>query len=114
MRTIKTVTDFWEVIDEIRIKKELSWSELVGGKAKLATSQRWNLPLTHILQIQNKLDMNIMNTIVYELTELEQVVSKDPETPNKMRLIYKWIQSDQWMEDEEVVKKVQDIAKTIL
>ncbi|ALS02400.1 hypothetical protein ATZ33_13695 [Enterococcus silesiacus] len=114
MRTIKTITDFWEVIDEIRIKKELNWSDLVGGKAKLATSQRWNLPLTYILQIQNKLDMNILNTIVYELSELEQVVSKNPETPNKMKLIHKWIQSDKWMEDEEIVKTVQDIAKTIL
>lgn len=52
MRTIKTINDFWEVIDEIRMKKELNWTELVGGKAKLVASQRWNPPLTYILQIQ--------------------------------------------------------------
>ncbi|WP_086314761.1 hypothetical protein A5821_002376 [Enterococcus sp. 7F3_DIV0205] len=114
MRTIKTITDFWEVIDEIRIKKELNWSELVGGKAKLAGSRRWNPSLTYILQIQKRLDIDILNTIAYELSESEQILNKDPETPNKMKLIHQWIQSDNWMEDEEIVKKVQEIAKTIL
>ncbi|MGX7149807.1 hypothetical protein [Enterococcus ureasiticus] len=114
MRTIKTINDFWEVIDEIRMKKELNWTELVGGKAKLAASQRWNPPLTYILQIQKKLDIDIMNTFVYELVESEQLVDKDPETPNKMKLIHQWIQSDNWMEDEELIQKVQEVAKTIL
>ncbi|MEI5990461.1 hypothetical protein A5881_001954 [Enterococcus termitis] len=114
MRTIKTITDFWEVVDEIRIKKELNWSDLVGGKAKLASCYQWNPPLTYILQIQKKMDIDLMNTLVYELSELEQVVNKDPETPNKMKLIHNWIQSDKWMEDEEIVKNVQEIASTIL
>lgn len=114
MRTIKTINDFWEVIDEIRIKKELNWLELVGGKAKLAASHRWNPPLTYILQIQKKLDIDITNTVVYELAESRQLVKKDPETPKKMKLIYQWIQSDNWMENEELIQKVQEIAKTIL
>ena len=114
MRTVKTVDDFWQVIDEIRIKKELNWSDLVGGKAKLAASQRWNPPLTDILQIQKKLEIDIINTLVYELKESDETVHKDPETPEKMKQIYQWIQTDNWMEDEQLLQNVQEIAKTIL
>ncbi|EOL50934.1 hypothetical protein [Enterococcus caccae] len=114
MRTIKTVDDFWQVIDEIRIKKELNWSDLVGGKAKLAASHHWNPPLTYILQMQKELDVDIINTLVYELVESEQLINKDPETPEKMKLIYQWIQSDNWMEDEQILQNVQEIARTIL
>lgn len=114
MHTIKTVEDFWQVIDEIRIKKELNWSDLVGGKAKLAASQHWNPPLTYILQMQTKLDVEIINTFVYELMESDQAVTKDPETREKMKLIYQWIQAENWMEDEQLLQNVQEIAKTIL
>ncbi|EOH95915.1 hypothetical protein UAY_03341 [Enterococcus moraviensis ATCC BAA-383] len=114
VRIIKTVEDFWQVIDEIRVKKEINWSNLVGGKAQLAASKRWNPPLTDILQMQKKLDVDIINTLVYELTEAEQEVTKDPEVPEKMKLIYQWIQADNWMEDEELLQKVQEVARTIL
>lgn len=31
-----------------------------------------------------------------------------------MKLIYQWIQADNWMEDEELLQKVQEVARTIL
>ncbi|OEG16045.1 hypothetical protein BCR23_07820 [Enterococcus quebecensis] len=114
MRTIKTIEDFWEVIDEIRIEKQLNWSELVGGKAQQAASKKWNPPLTYILQIQRKLDVDIINTFAYQLFESKIFLNKDPETPKKMAMIYKRIQQADWMEDEETVQKVQEIARTII
>ncbi|OJG75024.1 hypothetical protein RV12_GL002069 [Enterococcus quebecensis] len=41
-------------------------------------------------------------------------LNKDPETPKKMAMIYKRIQQADWMEDEETVQKVQEIARTII
>lgn len=114
MHAIQTISDFWAVVDEIRIKRELNWSDLVGGKAKLAVSRRWNPSLADIFQMQERLNVTILNTFVYELVESEQAVYKDPETSNKMQLIYQLLQTDNWMENEEVVQKVQGIAKTIL
>ena len=114
MRKINTIDEFWEAIDEIRIEKNLNWSDLVGGKAKLATSKKWNLTLMNILQIQKELDVDIINTLAYQLFDTETNPSKDPETPQKMALIHQWIQEDNWMENEETVQKVQELAMTII
>ena len=46
--------------------------------------------------------------------ESDQAVTKDPETREKMKLIYQWIQAENWMEDEQLLQNVQEIAKTIL
>ncbi|WP_207694363.1 hypothetical protein DOK67_0000950 [Enterococcus sp. DIV0212c] len=114
MRKINTIEEFWEAIDEIRIEKELNWSDLVGGKVNLAASKKWNLTLMNILQIQKELDVDIINTLTYQLFEAEMKLSKDPETPKKMAQIHQWIQADNWMENEEAVQKVQELAMTII
>ncbi|MGM0219056.1 hypothetical protein [Enterococcus sp. AZ126] len=114
MYKIKTIEEFWEAIDEIRIKKELNWADLVNEKDKLAASKKWNPTLNHILKIQKKLDVELISTLSYQLFESEIEITKDPETSKKMKLIYKWIQSDDWMENEEIVQKVQQIAGTIM
>ncbi|MEI5994013.1 hypothetical protein [Candidatus Enterococcus mansonii] len=114
MSIITTIEEFWEVIDEIRIERELNWSDIAGSNAKLAASKKWNPTLACIFKMQKKLDINLMNTIAYDVLESASFVNKDPESPKKMELIYQWIQSEHWMEDEETVQKVQELATTII
>ncbi|MBO0441639.1 hypothetical protein JZO69_14825 [Enterococcus sp. DIV0869a] len=92
----------------------MNWLEVAGCNAKLAASKEWNPTLKCILQMQKTLDINLVNTVAYELIESDSLITKDPESPKKMDLIYQWIQSDDWMEDEATVQKVQELATTII
>ncbi|WP_321383176.1 hypothetical protein [uncultured Enterococcus sp.] len=113
MDAIKTIEDFWEVVDDFRQEKELNWQELVGHNAKLAADRKLNPSLGVILKIQEKLEVNMFTILATEVSELGEPIEKDPWVPNKMAQIYDLIQSDYWMEDEETVKKVQALAETI-
>lgn len=64
--------------------------------------------------MQKKLEVSLLNTLIYELFEPAAPIEKNPKSPEKMEQIYQWIQSDNWMEDEKIVQKVQELAKTII
>lgn len=114
MPTINTIEEFWNVVNDIRIEKELNWTDLVGKNAKLAISKKWNLTLNSMIQIQKKLDITLLHTVTYEGLESDYLIHKNPESPMKMALIYQLIQSEDWMQDEATVQKVQKIATTII
>lgn len=114
MSKITTIEEFWEAIDEIRTEKEMNWKEIAGSNAKLALRKKWNPTLASILQMQKRLDVNLVNTVAYELFETDILVKKDPESPKKMDRIYQLIQSENWMENEKTVRKVQEVARTII
>lgn len=114
MDTIKTIEAFWEMIDEFRQEKELNWQDLVGANAKLAADKKLNPSLAVILKIQEELGVNFLTPLPMELLDLDDQIEKDPCVPTRMAQIYDLIQSDQWMEDEETVRKVQMLAETII
>ncbi|WP_086350271.1 hypothetical protein [Candidatus Enterococcus clewellii] len=114
MDTIKTIEDFWEAVDSFRQERELNWQDLVGPNAKLAAEKKLNPSLTVVLGIQEKLGISFFTTLPIDISDIDEDIKKDPWVPTKMAQIYDLIQSDQWMEDEEVVKKVQELAETIM
>lgn len=114
MDTINTIEAFWEMIDGFRQEKELNWQDLVGANAKLAAEKKLNPSLAVILKIQEKLGVHFLTALPSELTDLEDQIEKDPWVPTKMAQIYDLTQSEQWMEDEETVNKVQALAETII
>lgn len=114
MKIIGTVEEFWEVIDELRMQKELNWQELVGANAKLAAAKRLNPTLANILVLQEKLDVSILNPLSLEVRDWEAPVEKDPEVPHRMKSIYEMTHSETWMDDEETVRQVQELSKSII
>lgn len=114
MKTIETVEEFWEVIDELRNDKELNWQELVGVNAKLAIEKRLNPTLTNILKLQETLGISILNVVSADFKDWECPTERDPDVPNKMKSIYKMICREDWMDNEETVHRVQEIGKSII
>lgn len=111
---IVTMEEFWTIIDELRMRKGMSWRELVSGNAKLAIRKKWNLSLENILSIQKKLDVTLIKNVDREEILLNERIQKDPATSEKMNQIYQWICAENWMRNEEIVEKVQKLAKTII
>ncbi|MHC5215255.1 hypothetical protein ACYSNR_01210 [Enterococcus sp. LJL128] len=114
MSTITTIEDFWDRVNELRIERELNWRELVGGNASLAAEKRFNPTLTRIFQMQEKLEVNLFNLPSENQPEIEEQFKKNPETPKKMTAIYDLTRTEDWMNDEQIVRRVQELAKTII
>lgn len=106
---------FWEEIDQIRQYKQLNWQEIAGPQAKAAANKQWNIPLDKLLKLQNKLGVNLLNLGMETwLAEEDLSATKNPEAPKIMAQIYQLIQKDGWLEDEEIVEKVQQLSKEII
>ena len=110
---IKDIEAFWKEIDKVRQEKGLNWRALVGGNSKSASEYKMNISLRRLLELQETLNVSILNILPYDTFEPAGKVSKNPATTNKMEQIYKLTRSDNWMEDEKTVQKVQAIGRTI-
>lgn len=111
IKEITTIDSFWEMIDCLRIEQQLTWKQLFGCHASLAMSKKWNIPLNQLFLLQEKLNISLVNVLLDE--EVDIPILKDPTTPNKMLKIYQWTAKENWMENPDIVKKVQSLAQTI-
>lgn len=111
---IKDLEEFWTKVDEIRTARSISWTALVGGNTTLAVNKTLNPSLKKLLNIQEVLGVSLVNIVPYDSFENTGLVYKDPQTRNKMDLIYKLTRNPEWINDSESVRKVQEIGKTII
>ncbi|MCB5954034.1 hypothetical protein [Enterococcus sp. CWB-B31] len=114
MEQIKTIEDFWKAIDEYRQTRGISWKKLMGANAGLAAAGKMNPTLTKLLHIQELLGINLFYLMTGNNFEPEEVIIKNPETAKKMARIYQLIVDDSWMEDEAIVRRVQELGETII
>lgn len=106
--------EFRTVVDELRARKGMSWRELTSGNTKLAVRKTWNLSLENIFSIQKKLDVTLIKNVDCDEVLLNELIQREPATSEKMNQIYQWICTENWMRNEEIVEKVQKLAKTII
>ncbi|MGM0220041.1 hypothetical protein [Enterococcus sp. AZ126] len=111
---IKNLEEFWTKIDEIRIRKNITWKVLFGGNGSLAANKTLNPTLKSILSMQEILGVSLINILPDETFENSGLIKKDPKAREKMDLIYRLTKNPEWMTNQRIVEQVQEIGKTIV